>query len=151
MTHTLLSELQSLMDRQRQALASAQSAVDKFVKEIGQGLVLIVEDDVDTANLYSLMLERMGYHVDIARTGEAAVQNARTRNYDAIVMDLMLPGIDGIEATNRIQKQTDSIVVVVTGHPSEWERANGLQGNVQCLTKPVNAKALVGAINGRKR
>jgi CheY-like chemotaxis protein len=109
--------------------------------------VLIVEDNVDGRELLVIVLRRAGYDVVEASTGLEAVDQAHALHPDLILMDLGLPGINGVEATERIKADpsTRNIPVIVnTAFPKESsfvERAIAA-GAAEILHKPVNFAAL---------
>ena len=77
--------------------------------------VLIVEDEKDLANVLSEMLELEGYHTDIANDGEYGLDCAMTGIYDLIILDIMLPKLDGIAVLRKLrQKQISSAVLMLT-------------------------------------
>jgi CheY-like chemotaxis protein len=104
--------------------------------------ILLVEDDEDTRYVMRLGLEQRGYHVIEAEDGEKGVALALSEPADAILMDLSLPGIDGLEATKRIrndQRMRSVPVVAVTAHQEtdfrEGAKASGFDAYV---TKPID-------------
>ena len=77
--------------------------------------ILIVEDEKDLANVLSEMLELEGYHTDIANDGEYGLDCAMTGIYDLIILDIMLPKLDGIAVLRKLwQKQIISAVLMLT-------------------------------------
>jgi two-component system, cell cycle response regulator DivK len=81
--------------------------------------VLIVDDNEDTRDMYSLYLQHGGWHVEVKLDGEEGLEAARSRSFDVIVMDLSMPRMDGVEATRRLKadERTRQIpVLIVTGH-----------------------------------
>jgi DNA-binding response OmpR family regulator len=111
---------------------------------VGQGRrrVLVCEDDPDVATLLGLMIEQDGWQVDIARDGETALEKARTGHYDAMTVDLLLPGMDGIALIRRLRADAttaDLPVVVVSATAQDGKRElNGDAVNiVDWLDKPI--------------
>lgn len=113
--------------------------------------ILYVEDNDDNIFMLSSRLEKLGYHVDIARDGQAGVDRARETLPDLILMDLGLPVIDGWEAT-RLLKADDGTrripIIVLTAHAmqSELDRAQEA-GCDDYDTKPVSMKRLKAKID----
>ncbi len=104
--------------------------------------ILLVEDDEDTRYMMRLELEQRGYRVIEAEDGEKGVKMALSEPADIILMDLSLPGIDGLEATKRIRNDHDMRqvpIVAVTAHQEtdfrEGAKASGFDAYV---TKPID-------------
>jgi two-component system, cell cycle response regulator DivK len=104
--------------------------------------ILLVEDDEDTRYVMRLELEQRGFHVVEAENGEKGVELARREGPDIILMDISLPGMDGLEATKEIRKDertTRIPVVAVTAHQEtdfrEGAKASGFDAYV---TKPID-------------
>jgi len=86
----------------------------QFNADIDGGLnILIVEDDQVTANAYAQLLLNAGYQVNVARTGLEAVARVELSPPDAVLLDIMLPELDGIEVLRRIRMQAPKLPVVV--------------------------------------
>ena len=100
--------------------------------------VLIVEDGAKMANLLRRGLARDGMAADIAATGEDALWRAEATDYDAIVLDLMLPGIDGFEVCRRLREAgVGAPILILTARGAVGDRVTGLdQGADDYLTKP---------------
>ncbi|WP_051249345.1 response regulator [Inquilinus limosus] len=126
--------------------------------------VLICEDDPDVATLLGLMIEQDGWRVDIARDAETALEKARTGQYDAMTVDLLLPGMDGITLIRRLRADpatADLPIVVVSATAQDGKRElNGDALNiVDWLDKPIEQLRLRAALrqaglrsrNGRAR
>jgi len=97
--------------------------------------VLVVDDYEDTRVLVGILLEHVGHEVLTADNGLQAIALARAYHPDAIVMDISMPGMDGLEATRRIREQPaigNVPVIAYTAHPSAAEREPGLFTDV-CL------------------
>src|ERR1041384_7117209 len=99
--------------------------------------VLLVEDDERLAQLTARYLESHGALVTIAPPGPGGQAEALRRQYDCIVLDVMLPGRDGIEVTRELRARTDVPIVMVTAHTEEADRVLGLEvGADDYGTKP---------------
>ena len=113
-------------------------------------LVLIVDDSPTEQHVFSKALERKGYDTVVANDGEEALSLAEQVNPDVIVMDVVMPGMNGFQATRRLSKNpaTSEIpVVIVSGKGQETDRIWGLrQGAAQYLVKPVESAELVKAV-----
>lgn len=106
--------------------------------------VLQVEDDATTAAAVKHILEAKGHACDTAESGEDAVEQARSNDYDMILLDLMLPGIDGFEVLRRLQAEEIRIPVLVqSGLIGRDEKVKGLSlGVEEFLVKPISAGEL---------
>jgi two-component system OmpR family response regulator len=102
--------------------------------------LLVVEDDVKMAALLRRGLTEEGSAVDVARTGEDGVWMAAATEYDAVVLDVMLPGIDGFEACRRMRHEgVWAPVLLLTARDSVEDRVAGLDGGADdYLTKPFS-------------
>ena len=110
--------------------------------------VLIVEDDAKMAGLVRRGLAREGMAVDIEGTGEDAVPRAEATEYDAIVLDVMLPGIDGFEVCRRLREAgVWSPILMLTARDSVRDRVAGLdRGADDYITKPFSYAELLARL-----
>lgn len=121
-------------------------------------LVLVVDDSFDNLTMISLDLQQSGYRVATATNGEEAVKVAGMVNPDLILMDLAMPGVDGLESTRQI-RQTESLkdipVIALTAFSTEgFRRAAHQTGFDGYLTKPVDLTRLhdlIGRLIGLAR
>jgi len=114
--------------------------------------VLVVEDDPSISQLIATYLERDGFVVDVARDGETGVDLAQSFRPDVVVLDLMLPGMDGIEVCRRIRTFSDAYVVMLTARIEEIDRLIGLSvGADDYLGKPFSPRELVARIRAMLR
>jgi two-component system OmpR family response regulator len=115
--------------------------------------VLIVEDEVKMASLLRRGLREEGLAADVARTGEDAVWMARATEYDAIVLDVMLPGGDGFEVCRRLREAgTWSPVLMLTARDAVEDRVAGLDaGADDYLTKPFSFAELLARLRALVR
>jgi CheY-like chemotaxis protein len=104
------------------------------------GVILVVDDTSDTRDMYSLYLSGRGFKVPTARDGLSGIEAARTHQPDVIVMDLSMPGLDGIETTRRLKAdpRTSHIpVLILTAYPYHAAHGGALEaGADEFLTKP---------------
>jgi CheY-like chemotaxis protein len=114
------------------------------------GLVLIADDTRDARELYGLYLSHQGFSVELASDGAAAVDAAIKLRPDVIVMDLSMPILDGIAATERLKAnpRTRHIpVILLTGYPYKAIQQGALEGGVDVfLTKPCLPEDLEGHV-----
>lgn len=111
--------------------------------------VLLTEDDPISATVFGETLRRAGYEVDLAQTGDEAVERLATRTYDIHVLDWMLPGTDGIEVARRARLALDRppLVVMVTALAFPEARTHALRsGADEFLAKPFRPRELTDAI-----
>ena len=109
--------------------------------------ILIVEDEVDIANLISFNLERAGYSVDMAHDGNEGLQRILKEQPDLVILDLMLPSMDGYQILKEMQRDTRSHsipVLMLTAKGQTEDRIKGLEsGADDYLTKPFSPKELL--------
>ncbi len=109
--------------------------------------VLVVEDEDTIRRVVVGYLEREGYLVSEAVNGRAAVDLARDLTPDVIVLDLGLPGIDGIEVCRQVRAFTDAYIIMLTARTDEVDKLIGLSvGADDYLTKPFSARELIARI-----
>lgn len=112
--------------------------------------ILIIEDDLTIANFLQTALSRAGYEGTVVRHGSKAVQIADSLQPDLITLDLMLPGLDGIEICKLFRKDpltAGTPVVMVTAKADDVDRAIGLAaGATDYLTKPFKIRELIKRI-----
>ena len=104
--------------------------------------ILVVDDDRDFAEALADVLDLYGYQVDIVHSGEDAIETARSNHFDVILLDITLPGLDGIETLQRIKTQDPNIkALLMTGYSPHnlRDRAAG----TDILTKPLNHEVLL--------
>jgi len=111
-------------------------------------LVLVVEDEPAIADVQRLYLERDGFDVGVVSSGEQALEQIRDRRPAAVVLDVGLPGIDGIEVVRRLRAGGDDVpVLFVTARDDEVDRVLGLEmGGDDYVTKPFSPRELVARV-----
>ncbi|NEC29652.1 response regulator transcription factor [Streptomyces sp. SID8111] len=110
----------------------------------GSTRVLVVDDDPTVAEVVAGYLDRAGYVVDRAGDGPAALARAETHRPDLVVLDLMLPGMDGLEVCRRIRGHGPVPVIMLTARGDEEDRILGLEvGADDYVTKPFSPRELV--------
>jgi DNA-binding response OmpR family regulator len=109
--------------------------------------VLVVDDDVKTVELVKLYLNRDGYKVLTAYDGFEALRLARESHPDLIVLDLMLPGIDGLAVCRTLRTESDVPIIMLTAKTTEQDRLIGLDlGADDYVTKPFSPKELAARV-----
>ena len=109
--------------------------------------ILVVEDESSIASFVSLYLKNAGYTVRTAATGGEALSQAAAHEPSLIVLDLMLPDIDGIEVCKRIRQRSDVPILMLTARDEDVDKIIGLEvGADDYLTKPFNPRELVARV-----
>ncbi|MGP4977096.1 response regulator [Brachybacterium tyrofermentans] len=110
-------------------------------------MVLVVEDEVALSDVIQAYLATAGYATASARSGPEAVELARIVSPDVIILDLGLPGLDGLEVMRRIRAFSDCYVLITTARTEEVDRLIGLSaGADDYLTKPFSVRELVARV-----
>ena len=133
-------------------MSSAPS--DDLTRPDGSPLrVLVVDDEVNIAELISMALRYEGWQVQMAHTGTSAVNAARDLGPDAVVLDMMLPDIDGLEVLRRLRTSMPDVpVVFLTARDAVEDRVAGLTaGGDDYVTKPFSLEELVARLRGLMR
>jgi len=109
--------------------------------------VLVVDDDVKTVELVKMYLRRDGYDVLTAFEGIEALRLAREARPDLLVLDLMLPGIDGLTICRTLRAESDVPIIMLTARTTEEDRLKGLDlGADDYVTKPFSPKELAARV-----
>ena len=109
--------------------------------------ILVVEDEPAVAEVVSLYLRRAGYAVRVVDTGPAAVREFDTQPPTLIVLDLMLPGLDGLAITRHVRERGDTPIIMLTARSQETDRIAGLEmGADDYVTKPFSPQELVSRV-----
>ncbi len=109
--------------------------------------ILIIEDDETIAAIERDYLVRSGFAVDIAATGGEGLALGRTGKYDLILLDLMLPGMDGFSVCHALRKALDIPILMVTARQEDIDKIRGLgMGADDYITKPFSPSVLVARI-----
>jgi DNA-binding response OmpR family regulator len=113
---------------------------------------LVVDDEVPLANVVASYLEREHFEVGVAHNGHDAIAMAREFDPDVVVLDLALPGIDGLEACRQLRTFSDAYVVMLTARDTEMDTVIGLSvGADDYVTKPFSPRELVARIRAMLR
>lgn len=109
--------------------------------------VLIIEDEISIAELERDYLEINGYHADIALTGDLGLQLALAKNYDLILLDLMLPNIDGFSICKKIRAEKDIPIMMVSAKKDDIDKIRGFGlGADDYIVKPFSPNELIARI-----
>lgn len=114
--------------------------------------ILLVDDEPNIINLLTAYLRPEGYEIYTATDGPSALKAARAFNPDLIVLDVMLPGLDGIEVLTRLRRESDVYVILLTARTEEMDKIVGLTvGADDYVTKPFSPRELVARIKAAAR
>ncbi|MFE8602303.1 response regulator transcription factor [Archangium violaceum] len=114
--------------------------------------VLLVEDDERLARLTSRYLQEHGIIVTVARTGPEGLAEAARHTYDVLLLDLMLPGRDGMEVCRELRTRSDVPIIMLTARGEEADRVLGLEsGADDYLAKPYSSRELLARIRAQVR
>ncbi len=136
--------------------AIGSSQVDGMARAVAQRslAILCAEDNPYGRVVLNTILTELGHRADFVGTGEAAVEAAAGGRYDAVLMDITLPGIDGFEATRRIRALGGAVskarIIGISGRASEADDATGRSAGMDgYLSKPLSPSTLAAALAGR--
>jgi two-component system response regulator RegX3 len=115
--------------------------------------ILVVEDEPAISDAVAYALREAGYEVETAEDGATALEQARRRDYDLMVLDLLLPGLPGLDVCRTLrEEQSDLPIVMLTARDAELERVEGLDlGADDYVTKPFSLAELVSRVRSLLR
>jgi two-component system alkaline phosphatase synthesis response regulator PhoP len=114
--------------------------------------ILVIDDEPAITNLVSAYLRTEGYEVYTAADGNAGLKAARAFKPDLVILDLMLPGIDGIELLSRLRRESEVYVIMLTARTEETDKIVGLSvGADDYVTKPFSPRELVARVKAALR
>ncbi len=115
--------------------------------------ILVVEDELSIQKLLSYDLTHAGFNVDTAIDGKEGYDLAMNGNYDLIVLDLMLPGLDGIEVCKKLRRENNNVyIIMLTAKDEEIDKITGLDsGADDYMTKPFSPREVLARINALLR
>lgn len=114
--------------------------------------ILVVDDEASVRDVVSRYLTREGFAVEVAEDGVAALALARRVHPDLIVLDIMLPGMDGLEVLRRLREWSDAYVLLLTARSDETDKVVGLGvGGDDYLTKPFSPREMVARVKALLR
>lgn len=109
--------------------------------------ILVVDDDTNICELLRLYLEKEGYTVCIANDGEAALREFNDQNPDLVILDIMLPKLDGWQVCREIRKISEKPIIMITAKGETFDKVLGLElGADDYVVKPFDAKEVVARI-----
>ena len=114
--------------------------------------ILVIDDEPSITNLVSAYLKPEGYEVYTAADGHAGLKAARAFKPDLIILDVMLPGMDGIELLSRLRRESEVYVIMLTARTEETDKIVGLSvGADDYVTKPFSPRELVARVKAALR
>ncbi|MDL1910633.1 response regulator transcription factor [Chloroflexi bacterium CFX6] len=114
--------------------------------------ILVIDDEPSITKLIGAYLKPEGYEVYTAADGHAGLKAARAFNPDLIILDVMLPGMDGIELLSRLRRESDVYVIMLTAKTEETDKVVGLSvGADDYVTKPFSPRELVARVKAALR
>ncbi|HJP41679.1 MAG TPA: response regulator, partial [Dehalococcoidia bacterium] len=109
--------------------------------------ILVVDDEANIRELVRLYLEKEGFAVDLAEDGSDALSRVREAQPALIVLDLMMPGIDGFEVCRSVRREFDIPIIMLTARNEDIDKIVGLElGADDYITKPFNPRELVARV-----
>ncbi len=109
--------------------------------------VLVVDDDLNICELLRLYLEKEGFEVTVANDGKVAVDTAKSQSFDIILLDIMLPTLDGWQVCREIRKDSNVPIIMITAKGETFDKILGLElGADDYVPKPFDAKEVVARI-----
>jgi DNA-binding response OmpR family regulator len=115
--------------------------------------VLIIEDDKDITDLVEIHLGDLGYSLDKAYDGESGLLKAQTKSYDLVLLDLMLPKLEGLEVCKRIREKDKVLpIIMLTSRSEEMDKILGLElGADDYIVKPFSIRELIARVKANLR
>lgn len=115
--------------------------------------ILVVEDDQDIADLITINLEEIGVTVDHCLSGEDALEKLTTTEYELVMLDVMLPGLSGLDVCRQLREQKpEQVILMVTSRASEIDRVLGIElGADDYMTKPFSVRELQARVKSQLR
>lgn len=114
--------------------------------------ILVVDDEPAITNLIGAYLKAEGYEIHIAADGNAGLKAARAFKPDLIILDVMLPGMDGIELLSRLRRESEVYVIMLTARTEETDKIVGLSvGADDYMTKPFSPRELIARVKAALR
>ena len=109
--------------------------------------ILIIEDEVSIADLEKDYLELSGFEVDIENDGTNGLMSAVDKDYDLIILDIMLPGVDGFEICKAVREKKNTPILLVSAKKEDIDKIRGLgMGADDYITKPFSPSELVARV-----
>ena len=114
---------------------------------MNEARILVVEDEPSIREVVSLYLKRAGYQVSVVGDGQSALEALSGGSFDLVVLDLMLPNVDGLEITRWLRERGDTPIIMLTARREERDRIAGLEmGADDYVVKPFSPQELVSRV-----
>jgi len=114
--------------------------------------ILIADDEEEIAELIAIHLEKEGYNVIKVHNGQEAIQVIQTQSIDLLILDIMMPKMDGFEVTRQIREQYNMPIIFLSAKTSDFDKVHGLViGADDYMTKPFTPIELVARVNAQLR
>ncbi|MBY0148245.1 vancomycin resistance response regulator transcription factor, VanR-F/VanR-M family [Neobacillus niacini] len=114
--------------------------------------ILVADDEEEIANLIAIHLEKEGYRVFKALDGEEALHIIQTQSIDLVILDIMMPKLDGYEVTRQVREQHNMPIIFLSAKTSDFDKVHGLViGADDYMTKPFTPIELVARVNAHLR
>jgi len=114
--------------------------------------ILVADDEVEIADLISIHLEKEGYHVIKAYNGQEAMQVIQSQQVDLLILDIMMPKMDGYEVTRQVREEYNMPIIFLSARTSDFDKVHGLViGADDYMTKPFTPIELVARVNAQLR
>ena len=114
--------------------------------------ILVVEDEEPLADSVKYNLEREGFEVLVAPDGNAGLESFRTHHPSLVILDLMLPGLSGLDVCRAVRSESDVPIIIVTAKDSEADKVTGLElGADDYVTKPFSVRELISRVRANLR
>ncbi|MCU6396734.1 response regulator, partial [Enterobacter quasiroggenkampii] len=114
--------------------------------------ILIADDDREIANLVAIHLEKEGYHIIKVSDGQEAVEVIQAQQIDLLILDIMMPKMDGYEVTRHIREKHNMPIIFLSAKTSDFDKVQGLViGADDYMTKPFTPIELVARVNAQLR
>ncbi len=114
--------------------------------------VLVVDDESDMRQLVGMYLDNFGYEWGEAENGKEALKKLETDHYDFVVLDIMMPEMDGLSVCKEIRKTSDVPIIFLTAKGEEWNRVNGLRmGADDYIVKPFSTIEFIARVKAQLR
>ncbi len=116
------------------------------------GRILVVDDDPQIRRVMRVTLTGQGYEVDDAKDGDSALEKLRQQRFDLVLLDMNMPGLDGLEACRSIRSQSEIAIIMLTVRDAEADKVEALDaGADDYITKPYNPPELLARIRAALR
>lgn len=119
---------------------------------MGEASILIVDDELEIADLIGFHLVKEGYNIIKATNGEEAIQIVETEHIDLIILDIMMPKMNGYEVTRRIREKYNMPIIFLSAKTTDFDKVHGLViGADDYMTKPFTPIELIARVNAQLR